>query len=304
MLKLYFSLCLCLFPLWNNAQTPPYQTTHLVHYRVTYSLDTAQHGQRKNEDLYLYTSTDYSVFTNYNRLEEARQLRKLQAQYPNRTLKVNFDHRSHNLSFDKTFYKNLKTEQILTMATLGDNIYFYPEPERLVWDIEVEKRQFYGFTTQKATTHYAGRDYVAWFTTELPFQDGPYRFAGLPGLIVKLYDTNNDYHFKFESIQKTDTLTWQIKQPVTAIAKATYFKKRNAYLNALPQTASLNYILQHTPKVSGTIKQVEKDTIAHLKFNGKPITVDKLYQLFKSTFRARTNYMERPKQHIEQPINP
>jgi GLPGLI family protein len=33
------------------------------------------------------------------------------------------------------------------------------------------------------------------FAADLPFQEGPYRFHGLPGLIVELYDEQNDYHF-------------------------------------------------------------------------------------------------------------
>ena len=36
---------------------------------------------------------------------------------------------------------------------------------------------------------------TAWFSTDLPFQEYPYRFHGLPGLIVELYDEQNDYHF-------------------------------------------------------------------------------------------------------------
>lgn len=38
-----------------------------------------------------------------------------------------------------------------------------------------------------------GRQWIAWFTNEIPFQDGPFKFYGLPGLIVKLEDSE-DYH--------------------------------------------------------------------------------------------------------------
>ena len=46
---------------------------------------------------------------------------------------------------------------------------------------------------QKATTSYGGRDWIAWFTAEIPFQDGPYKFYGLPGLIVKMEDTTGSH---------------------------------------------------------------------------------------------------------------
>src|SRR5690625_6840867 len=53
----------------------------------------------------------------------------------------------------------------------------------------------------KATTIFGGRHYVAWFTLEVPILDGPYVFSGLPGLILELYDTEEDYHFNLASIQ-------------------------------------------------------------------------------------------------------
>jgi GLPGLI family protein len=33
--------------------------------------------------------------------------------------------------------------------------------------------------TVKATTEFAGRTYVAWYTTEISIADGPYKFYGL-----------------------------------------------------------------------------------------------------------------------------
>lgn len=38
-------------------------------------------------------------------------------------------------------------------------------------------------------------EWTAWFTTELPISDGPYKFHGLPGLILKIYDKTNTYSF-------------------------------------------------------------------------------------------------------------
>ena len=42
------------------------------------------------------------------------------------------------------------------------------------------------FETQKAETFIFGRKWTAWFSPEIPIQDGPYKFRGLPGLIVKI----------------------------------------------------------------------------------------------------------------------
>jgi len=62
-----------------------------------------------------------------------------------------------------------------------------------------------GYKTQKATCDFGGRSWSAWFSSDLPYNDGPYKFNGLPGLIVKVYDTHNHYVFNLLSINKLET---------------------------------------------------------------------------------------------------
>ena len=59
-----------------------------------------------------------------------------------------------------------------------------------------------GYTCQKAYTTYAGRNYIAWYSTQIPLPDGPYKFNGLPGLILKINDTRNQHCFTLTSIKK------------------------------------------------------------------------------------------------------
>ena len=46
-----------------------------------------------------------------------------------------------------------------------------------------------------------GRKWTAWFTTEIPIQDGPYKFRGLPGLIVKIEDETKSHCFALNGIK-------------------------------------------------------------------------------------------------------
>ncbi|MDO5395786.1 MAG: GLPGLI family protein [Bacteroidales bacterium] len=50
-----------------------------------------------------------------------------------------------------------------------------------------------GYECSKATTEFAGRQYTAWFTTEIPLPFGPYKFGGLPGLILKIADSEHQF---------------------------------------------------------------------------------------------------------------
>ena len=71
-----------------------------------------------------------------------------------------------------------------------------------VWKILADKQKLGEFETQKAETEMYGRKWTAWFTTEIPIQDGPYKFHGLPGLIVKIEDEGKFHSFELKGISK------------------------------------------------------------------------------------------------------
>lgn len=96
----------------------------------------------------------------------------------------------------------------------GNELYFYtpnhmPNPvlkikdeRKIDWKISNEKENILGYKAQMATTNFAGRQWTAWFTTELPISAGPYKFYGLPGLILKIYDKTNTHSFEIVSVKK------------------------------------------------------------------------------------------------------
>ncbi|WP_313091850.1 GLPGLI family protein [Chryseobacterium flavum] len=71
--------------------------------------------------------------------------------------------------------------------------YKIKEDKKTEWNILPDKQKIGEYNAQKATTSFGGREWTAWFTTEIPFQDGPYKFYGLPGLIVKIEDATGSH---------------------------------------------------------------------------------------------------------------
>ena len=57
-----------------------------------------------------------------------------------------------------------------------------------------------GINCVKATADYRGREWTAWFAPEIPFNEGPWKLWGLPGLIVRAYDSKGHYRFEAKSI--------------------------------------------------------------------------------------------------------
>jgi GLPGLI family protein len=83
----------------------------------------------------------------------------------------------------------------------------YSEDLKFNWNILNDKQKIGEYNTQKATTEFGGRKWTAWFTTDLPFQDGPYKFFGLPGLIVKIEDDAKDYSWTLQGNKKVKDYT-------------------------------------------------------------------------------------------------
>jgi len=96
-----------------------------------------------------------------------------------------------------------KQTTVVYRTILGGPIYIYTEPtENLKWTIASEQKTILGYNCQKATATFRGRDYEAWFTMDIPSKYGPYKFTGLPGLILSLQDNNKEYSWNCIGIKK------------------------------------------------------------------------------------------------------
>ena len=92
-------------------------------------------------------------------------------------------------------YKNYPENQI---TVIEDVFQFYRYTESLIrqdWQIMADTTNLHGLHCQKASTKFRGRVYQAWFTKDIPLQNGPWKFYGLPGLIVRISDSKDQFSF-------------------------------------------------------------------------------------------------------------
>ena len=99
-------------------------------------------------------------------------------------------------------HKNYPSFETYSLTRSGMDAYKVWDKRKIQWKILPEKQKIGEFEAQKAVTEFAGRKWTAWFTEELPFQDGPYKFRGLPGLIVKLEDATQSHVFELKAVGK------------------------------------------------------------------------------------------------------
>jgi len=69
------------------------------------------------------------------------------------------------------------------------------------WELKEEVKKIGDFNCQKATILFRGRAYTAWFTEEIPVPFGPWKFQGLSGLILEIYDTDKVFHIVAEKVK-------------------------------------------------------------------------------------------------------
>jgi GLPGLI family protein len=104
-------------------------------------------------------------------------------------------------SFMFRIYKNYPSGMITTTDKIFVDDYKYAEKLPLfTWEIHKDKEEISGYLATKASAYYGGRQWIAWFTPEIPISDGPYKFNGLPGLILKIYDSEQHYIFSIKDI--------------------------------------------------------------------------------------------------------
>tara|TARA_R100001377_G_scaffold85144_1_gene70497 strand:- start:2283 stop:3056 length:774 start_codon:yes stop_codon:yes gene_type:complete len=71
------------------------------------------------------------------------------------------------------------------------------------WDLKsIETKKIGSFMCKKATLNFRGSKIVAWYSEELSVPFGPWKFKGLPGLILELYnlDDTSIHHWRAKKI--------------------------------------------------------------------------------------------------------
>ena len=77
--------------------------------------------------------------------------------------------------------------------------------EKQAWTLVDDSiKTVFGYECQLTTCTFRGRTYKAWYTAQLPYSEGPWKFNGLPGLITEVYDTKNHYHFTLVSLKQNN----------------------------------------------------------------------------------------------------
>lgn len=125
------------------------------------------------------------------------------------------------------------------------------------WKLTNQKQRFGNYLCRKATLSFRGRAYEAWYTEEIPLRTGPWKFGGLPGLIIKIKDSDSSFIYELTGInlkEKVNNKLITIPQIFANDQVITYKEYRALYKEILANNLKLSRVEQVTPDgTSGSI---------------------------------------------------
>lgn len=93
----------------------------------------------------------------------------------------------------------------------GPILQYSEECPKFKWTLVPESMTIEGYKASKAIMEYGGRNWTAWYTEEIPVDGGPYKFCGLPGLIVKMSSDDGSYTWTMTGIEKKSVPVFEKK---------------------------------------------------------------------------------------------
>ena len=170
-------------------------------YEVSMKKDSTNKSEIKTELAYLDIGNQHSNFYAANRIKRDSVMQisfqSKGAIRPDRTVMENL-----RLDINYTIEKDLSNQKVIYKDRIARDLYYYEDDRKLDWKILPETATIGEYKAQKATVDFGGRHWTAWFTQDIPFMDGPYKFHGLPGLIIKIEDQKGDYSFLLKETKK------------------------------------------------------------------------------------------------------
>lgn len=174
-------------------------------YQLKYQEDSTDINSIKSEIGVLYLDQEHSRYSSLGKMV------KDSLDHIETPVMMRMDEYNKMTDFKYAIYKDYRDKALV----LAEKIFQYElkyeqELKQMDWEIQSENKEILGFNVQKAIGTFAGRTYTAWFAPELPFLDGPYKFNGLPGLIIEISDLQNQYHFTLTGFEELENPVDQV----------------------------------------------------------------------------------------------
>lgn len=94
-----------------------------------------------------------------------------------------------------------RTKKISYYDRVFTDHYIYTDSAPIAWQLSTGSLVVCGHFCHKATAHFRGRKWTAYYAPDIPVGRGPWKFGGLPGLILRIEDSTGDQCFTAISLR-------------------------------------------------------------------------------------------------------
>lgn len=157
----------------------------------------------------------------------------------------------------------ITTFENLSIVSKNDINYYYEENKSdFDWEINADTATIKGYLCQNARVTYGNREWSAWFTLEIPVSDGPHRFSGLPGLILKINDSTDSWSFELEELIKIPQnviVNFDKSIEYMKIQKEDFFVEKKYLLdNIVHLKTGASIDGEHTVRIENLVRRIEE----------------------------------------------
>ena|SRR5690606_19898629 len=202
-----------------------------VDYKMTYRPDS-NNSDTQHEYMELLINDRESIF------QSLKRYRLDSATYASKTggNSVPFGFISDNFTkiryYITKFGDSIITRDEYKLARYQDYHYYVEHRKDFDWRVMDDTTTISGILCQRAELDFGGRRWVAWFSPEVPIPDGPYKFCGLPGLILNIGDSTGSWRFDFlglKSIERQIVPVYDRENPPPFTKKRKFLKEKKYY---------------------------------------------------------------------------
>lgn len=227
-----------------------------IKYLYSYNLDTLNVSKRDEDIMSLYLGEKASFYISDAHLQTLKIIKSKLSNVSNIGIEIN----AKDLPKYKVKYSVFNDNgKVYVNSPIGSDNFIF-EAKNPIWNLKYDMQKvILGYNCFMATTIFNKRQYIAWYTREIPFPDGPYRFKGLPGLVLEVEDLNKYDRINAISIQKKQEFIEPIKGIL--VDRDVYLKKREEFKNnPYPNNNKItkerrDYIIEMSKKMNNSLEK-------------------------------------------------
>lgn len=257
-------------------------------YEYTFKLDSTERSNTEKEMMVLDIGKEGSHFYSYQKfVNDSLMEAEIKKSAAAKSTHIDLSKIKNTSRIGSRVTKKYPGFETTLHTSVAGDPFSIAEQRMIQWKIWPDTKNIGGFKAQKATSELGGRKWTGWFTDEIQIQDGPYKFSGLPGLILEVEDEKGDHVFRFAGSSKRSTAATSANGGQEKGIPITEEKFRQLWKEFLKDPAK---------KLRQTLSGSDSVVISITDANGKQLSQAEMIRNREQQFRERlkktNNFLE------------